>query len=139
MDIRNRFLIYSLAGTILGMAVGIAMWILAQGNPEGRSFVIHIIASGIHGLIPCGAVIVYELESWGLTKSTVVHASITLATILLIDLPMKWFSPGREFVLAMAIYVVLYAIIWLCNYMYYKRTVREINDRLNIMLSKEVA
>lgn len=140
MDLKSRFLINSLIGIIVGMTVGMVMWMLySPGDLEGRSFTLHIIMSGLHGLIPCGAMTVYQIESWGLTKSTVVHATITLATILLIELPMKWFTWGTDFAIAMVIYVILYTIIWLCNYLYWKHTVNEMNDQLEIILNQQKA
>ena len=134
MELKNRFLINSLIGTILGMIVGIIFWSLGgEGTLEGRSFLLHIIMSGLHGMIPCGMAAVYEIESWGLTKSTVVHALVTLATILGIELPMKWFEPGPEFVIAMVIYVIIYVFIWLINYLHWKREVRKMNEQLKIL------
>ena len=118
-------------GLVVGMIVGILIWtVFYPGNPEGRSFILHIMMSGLHGLIPVGAMTVYSIESWGLTKSTVVHALITLATVLLIELPMKWFTPGVEFAIVMVIYVIIYAIIWLINYLNLKHTINEINGQL---------
>ena len=138
MELKSRFLINSLIGIIAGMTVGMVTWMLnAPGNPEGRSFVLHIIMSGIHGLIPCGAMTVYEIESWGLTKSTVVHATITLATILAIELPMKWFELNAVFALAMLIYVVIYVLIWLFNYLYWKKAVNEMNGQLESILKQK--
>ncbi len=134
MELKNRFLINSLIGIIAGMIVGIIMWKLSGlGDYEGGSFVLHMIMSALHGLVPCGAMTVYEIESWGLTKSTVVHATITLATILLIELPMKWFTWSAEFAIAMVIYVIIYVIIWLTNYLYWKHTVREMNVQLEAL------
>ena len=133
MELRSKFIINSLIGFIAGMLVGIVIWMITPINIEGRSLILHVIVSGIHGLIPCGAATVYEIESWGVTKSTVVHASITLATILAIDLPMKWFSWGLEFAIAMVVYVVIYTIIWFINYMYWKHTVKEMNVQLEIL------
>ena len=133
MELKNRIIINSLIGIIAGMIVGITTWMLS-GDPEGRSFVLHMIMSGLHGLIPCGAATVYEIESWGLTRSTIVHATITLVTIIAIEIPMKWFSWGVEFAVAMVVYVVIYAIIWLINYLYWKHTVGEMFDQLEILL-----
>ena len=131
MDLKYKFLINSMIGLVVGMIVGILIWtVFYPGNPEGRSFILHIMMSGLHGLIPVGAMTVYSIESWGLTKSTVVHALITLATVLLIELPMKWFTPGVEFAIVMVIYVIIYAIIWLINYLNLKHTINEINGQL---------
>ena len=116
MELKSKFLINSLIGIIAGMIVGIAIWMIPPVNTEGRSFVAHMIASAIHGLIPCGAAAVYNIESWGITKSTVVHASLTLATIVGVGGVMKWYSP-KEFAIAMVIYVIIYTIIWLINFL----------------------
>lgn len=138
MELKSRFLINSLIGIIAGMTVGIVTWMLAPMNElYDRSFALHIAMSGLHGLIPCGAMTVYEIESWGLTKSTIVHATITLATILAIELPMKWFTWNAEFAMAMLIYVVIYMFIWLMNYLYWKRTVNELNDHLKLILKQQ--
>ena len=138
MELKNRFFINSLIGIIAGMIVGIIIWMLQSGNPEGRSFVLHIVMSGLHGLIPYGAATVYSIESWGLTKSTVVHATITLATILAIELPMKWFEWNREFAIMMVIYVIIYTLIWVGNYLYWKHTIKKINDELKDYQKEEV-
>ncbi|MBO4265804.1 MAG: DUF3021 domain-containing protein [Lachnospiraceae bacterium] len=133
MELKTKFLIYSLIGIIAGMIVGLAIWMIPPINSEGRSFVAHMIASAIHGLIPCGAAAVYDIESWGITKSTVVHASLTLATIVGVGGIMKWYSP-KEFAIAMVIYVIIYTIIWLINFLYWKHTVSKMNEQLEILL-----
>lgn len=133
MELKTKFLIYSLIGIIAGMIVGLAIWMIPPINSEGRSFVAHMIASAIHGLIPCGAAAVYDIESWGITKSTVVHASLTLATIVGVGGIMKWYSP-KEFAIAMVIYVIIYTIIWLINFLYWKHTVSKMNEQLEIFL-----
>lgn len=137
MELKDRFIINSLIGTLVGIIVGIFTWMINIGNMEGRSFVLHIVMSGIHGLIPCGAVTVYAMESWGLTKSTIVHATITLATIMAIELPMKWFRWNIEFAIMMIIYVVIYTIIWFINYSYWKHTIRKLNEELKYFKKNE--
>lgn len=138
MELRNKFIINSLIGFIAGMFVGIAIWMIPPVNTEGRSLLLHVIVSGIHGMIPVGATAVFEIESWGLTKQTVVHASLTLATILCIEIPMKWWKPGPEFAIALAGYVAVYVIIWLVNYLYWKHTVAEMNEQLTILHTKRI-
>ena len=133
MELRSKFIINSLIGFILGMLVGIVIWNIPPINTEGRNLIVHVIVSGIHGLIPCGAATVYGIESWGLTKSTVVHASITLATIVGIGGVMRWYSLS-DFAVAMVIYVIIYTIIWLVNYLYWKHTVSKMNEQLEALL-----
>ena len=130
MELKNKFLINSLVGIIAGMIVGIVFWMINSETVQGSGFILHVIVSGIHGLIPCGAATVYEIESWGVTKSTIVHATVTLATILAIEIPMKWFSSPVEFAIALIIYVVIYTVIWLCIFLYWKNTVKEMNRLL---------
>ena len=125
MELKNKFVINSLIGIIAGMIVGLVMWMIPPVNSEDRSFVAHMIASALHGMIPCGAATVYGIESWGLTKSTVVHASITLATIVGIGGVMRWYSLP-DFAVAM--------VIWLVNYLYWKHTVSKMNEQLEVLL-----
>ncbi len=133
MELRNKFIINSLIGFIAGMLVGVVIWMIPPVNNESRSLIVHVIVSGIHGLIPCGAATVYEIESWGLTKQTVVHALVTLATILGIEIPMKWWAPGIEMLIAVVLYVIIYVIIWLANYLYWKHTVNVMNRQLEMI------
>ena len=46
---------------------------------------------------------------------------------------MKWYSP-KEFAIAMVIYVIIYTIIWLINFLYWKHTVSKMNEQLEILL-----
>ncbi len=133
MELRNRYVINSLIGFIEGMFVGIGFWVMTSGSDPDRSFVIHILASGLHGLIPCGAAAVYDIESWGVTKSTAVHAVITLITIIAIEIPMKWWGSPGQFAIALLIYAVIYVIIWLSNYLYWRHTVRNMNEQLSMI------
>ncbi len=137
MELKKTFLINSLIGIVAGMIVGLIFWMTSGPDTGGRSFLLHMVASAVHGLIPMGAATVYSIESWGLTKSTAVHAILTLAAIVGIELPMKWFPLGPEFAIAMAVYVVVYVIIWLTNYLYWKRTVREMNEQLKALHRSE--
>ncbi len=133
MELKKTCLINSLIGIVAGMIVGLIFWAANGAAAGGRSFLLHMVASALHGLIPMGAATVYSIESWGLTKSTAVHATLTLATIIGIELPMKWFPLGPEFAIAMTVYVVIYLIIWLGNYLYWKHTVREMNEQLKAL------
>lgn len=130
MELRNKFIINSLIGLTVGMFVGVIIWMFADSG-DGSSLIVHVIVSGIHGLVPCGAATVFAIESWGITKQTIVHAALTLATILCIDIPMKWWKPGPEMIAALAVYVAVYAIIWLVNYLYWKHTLDQINRQLD--------
>ncbi len=133
MELRNRFIINSLIGFVIGTFVGVGFWMLTPGDDSGRSLPVHLIMSAIHGMIPVGAATIYDIESWGLTKCTIVHALITFATIVAIEIPMKWWPSQGQFAVAIVIYIAIYAIIWLFNYLYWKRTVRDINARLGLI------
>ena len=138
MKLRDKFIVRSLIGFVLGMIVGIIIWILFVNEDEtDRSLLIHVIMSGLHGLIPVGATAVFEIEDWGLTRQTVVHALLTIATILGIDIPMKWWEPGADLAIALVGYVIIYAIIWLVNYFYWKHMVKKMNEELKRLHEQE--
>lgn len=129
MELRNKFIINSLIGLVLGLIVGIIFLTVMPGSSK-EGFTLYLIMSGLHGMIPVGAATVYDIESWGVTKSTIVHALITLATIVAIEIPLKWWGSISQFAVACVVYVIIYALIWMINYLYWKRAVKDMNEQL---------
>ncbi len=74
MELRNKIIIKSLIGFIIGIFVGLFFWFMNSGDYSGTAFVIHLIMSGILGLIAMGGSVVYDIESWGLLKATATHS-----------------------------------------------------------------
>ena len=128
-EIKNKMIIRALIGFIAGMFISMAFCI---HNADGfdRRFVINLLAGGVIGFINNGSSAVYDIESWGTTRATVIHYILTVVVFLTIALSLGWFRIDMTLLIFMIIFTVVYVIIWLSEYLYFKKTVNDINKEL---------
>ncbi|MGI6249402.1 MAG: DUF3021 domain-containing protein [Acutalibacteraceae bacterium] len=82
----------------------------------------------IIGIIGFGGMCLFDIESWSLLRSTVVHGASILFAYLTVGLTLHWFSFHIIPILIItAITVVVYALIWLFMYIGWKKKIREMN------------
>ena len=140
MELRNRFINKALLGLLLGIIVGVAFWVTSDAASQGAGnteLIIHLVMSGWLGLIAMGGSVVYEIESWGLCRATIVHYSLTMADFVLVSLLLKWFPDWSSLLIMLLIMTVIYALIWFGEMLYWKKTVRKINKQLEDIRENE--
>ena len=76
-----------------------------------------------------GGSIVYQFERWGLLKATLVHYTLTLAAFLITNAALNWF-PASVLAIVLILFTVVYFIIWLVQYLRWKKTIQEMNQDL---------
>ncbi|MCR5591314.1 MAG: DUF3021 domain-containing protein [Lachnospiraceae bacterium] len=105
--------------------------IASCGNPL-TAFTIQAFASGIYGIIAFGGSTVYEIESWGLVKCTLIHYLCTMVFYYVLGFSMRWFSIshlGEPFIMFI-IMTAIYVAIWLANFISYKIELEKLNRDL---------
>ena len=128
-EIKSKMIIRALIGFILGMFISMAFCIHNADGFDLR-FVINLLAGGVIGFINNGSSAVYDIESWGTTRATVIHYILTVVVFLTIALSLGWFRIDMTLLIFMIIFTVVYVIIWLSEYLYFKKTVNDINKEL---------
>ena len=93
------------------------------------------IGSALNGIICMGSTIVYDIDNLGLSKVTLLHYVITLVSFLSFNFLLGWFSEFN-IILILAVFTVAYFIIWLVNYLIYKREIRRMNKDLEDIKQK---
>lgn len=137
MELRNKFIINALIGFIIGIFIGLAFWFIGDGEMDQKQFILQLVMSGILGMISMGVMTVYDIESWGLTRATIVHYSTWLVTFLAISIPMGWYEPWYVLVIAVVILTIIYALIWMGFYLHWKKTIRQMNRQLDEIHRKQ--
>ena len=99
----------ALTGTSLGMLVGVLLCQRLDISP-----VVSILSSGIYGAAVMGATVVYDIEPWSLTRSTLWHLSVTLAGFCLLGLIQCWLS--RVPIWMLVVFLIVYFVIWLIQW-----------------------
>ena len=92
-----------------------------------------ILGSMIFGAISMGTQIVYDIESWGIRRSTTIHYLICVIAFLITSTLLGWFSADIMWIV-LIIFTVTYVCIWLIYSAVYKREVRQMNNDLEKML-----
>ena len=127
----------SLAGFAIGAAIGI-MLMLANPSAGWKAALPHIILGGVQGAVAMGSSVVYEIEKWSIARATVTHFLLVFALFFAISLSMEWFRPDDPVLwIVVAAMVAGYVLIWLFQYLSYKREIRKMNDNLRRWKSKK--
>lgn len=86
----------------------------------------------IIGILSAVSQVVFEKIEGSLLKSTAIHFAIVYPTILVIGYFAGWFS-GWEVLVPMTIsFVIIYALVWIVSYFYYRNEVEKMNERLRV-------
>ena len=155
MNLKNRFIIKASIGFALGILVDLIIhtvfvlsgssYLLAGtlSQEEVLGFFRELFLSGILGLIGNGSTVIYEIESWSILRVTATHFVIAFAAFFSIGLINGWLTPGitAENIIITGIVLISYVMIWLVQYLIYKKEVSDINDGLKNLRKdeKEVA
>lgn len=139
-EMKKRALWMSLLGLVLGVGVGLLFHLsIPDGSlarPEQRPFLLlYLLASGLYGAVNMGTSALYDVEDWSILRCTAAHFAICLGssalffgTLILAGwMPMP--SVGWWAVMLSA-FVAVYCLIWLFQYLAYRRKVKNMNAQL---------
>ena len=131
MDIKSRFLIKLFSGAFISMGISVLISMFSWGpeyvNSHGIDTLIQLGGSAVYGAIAMGGSIVYDIESLGILKSTAGHYVATFVAFLIANHTLKWFGSGLMLVIILIIMTFIYVVIWLVQYLLWRKEIREIN------------
>ena len=118
-----------LAGFVIGAAIVICL-VLLDSQPLQGAFA-HIVIGGIYGAVAMGSSVVYGIEKWSIARATATHFLLVFALYFLLVISMGWFRLSDPvFWIVVGTMVAVYILIWLLQYLSYRRQIREMNDEL---------
>ena len=124
-----------LAGFVLGVLTGIG-FMLARSSEGLKAAFPNLLLSGIYSAVVTGSSIVYDIEEWSIARATATHFLLSFSLYFLLVLSMGWFRlDDPVFWIVIAVMAVIYVLIWLFQYLSYKRKIREMNHDLKIWKS----
>ena len=124
-----------LAGFVLGVLTGIG-FMLARSSEGLKAAFPNLLLSGIYSAVVTGSSIVYDIEEWSIARATATHFLLSFSLYFLLVLSMGWFRlDDPVFWIVIAVMVVIYVLVWLFQYLSYRRKIREMNHDLKIWKS----
>ena len=138
-ELRKKALILSISGFLLGVLIGIAFLIilddgtLKNENTVGK--ILYLMTCGLYGALAWGSSVIYGIESWSILRCTVPHGLITFGGLTMffgVLIAAGWMKkPSFGAALIMLImFLLVYFLIWLIQFMIYRRKVKKMNLKL---------
>ena len=150
MNLKKQFILRFLIGMPIGLLICyfITLFIsigVGDGNfypvqteltnlckSQLNAVIVQTIAGMIYGGMWGGASVIWEVDSWSLTRQTVTHLIVISVTSFPIAYVMRWMPQNIYGILIYcAIFFFIYFGIWLGTYCKIKAQIKQINSKIN--------
>jgi hypothetical protein len=107
--------------------------LVQKAGSEAAAVFLQNLVSGLFGAFSMVGTIFYDLESWELTKASVVHCLLILAAYFPTALFCGWLEPNPGAILMMAVIMTgCYLLIWLVMYLRCRKEAEELNREIDV-------
>lgn len=98
---------------------------------EMNAVLLQTALSFIYGAAFAGASVIWENENWSLLKQTILHLLICSLATFPIAYAMQWMRHDiKGILLYFGIFVLIYAVIWLSQFLTIKKRIDQMNDKI---------
>ncbi len=131
-ELIKKGFIVGLIGFAVGIPVGIAFMLLFSSEDwSAIRIAIHLFLSGVLGGVALGSSVMYEAESWSVTRCTVTHFIVTFATYFSIGFSLGWLSlDDISTYIMIGCMIAAYFSVWISMYLVTKKQTKDLNEEL---------
>lgn len=132
----KAFLVRSVAGILLGAFLTIVtvfglVLIGGQETLDGALLIKNALGMMLAGWFFSVSSLYFEIETFELPMQTTLHFITVTALYFILAFGIGWFPVDTKSVLtAIAIFLAVYAVIWISFYFYFKNQSRKLNEEL---------
>ncbi len=129
----KKAIVLGTIGFWMGLAISFCMYFLLNDNDQANIVFtaddfVKLMVGGIYGSMPMGGMVIYEIEEWSIFRATATHFVITFTGLVLLAVIQGWFNLSNPVFWIISVFCLLaYILIWLFNYLSFKRHVNEMN------------
>ena len=134
-------------GSLAGVTVGTLQTLVVSsaggtrytpGNPaflsgfanENLAVLVELLVYALLGGVCMLASEVYRSDRLSIATSTLAHLGLVGGSVLTAGWYLKWFSASTALGFAV-VFLIIYTVIWVANYLRYRRTINAVNARLS--------
>ena len=131
-ELIKKGFIVGLIGFAVGIPVGIVFMLLFSSEDwSAMRIAIHLFLSGVLGGVALGSSVMYEAESWSVTRCTVTHFIVTFATYFSIGFSLGWLSlDDISTYIMIGCMIAAYFSVWISMYLVTKKQTKDLNEEL---------
>lgn len=146
---KKKIILRGMLGFPLGIALGYLITIFASlpsvdgsyspcapeltafmGN-ELRAVMLQALLCGLLGSAFGAGSVIWDLEKWGLVKQTGLYFLLISFVMMPVAYISRWMEHSLKGVLGyFGIFILIFAVVWIAQYMAARRNVRKLNDSL---------
>lgn len=103
----------------------------SMGGNEMNAVILQYLLSGMLGAGLAAGSVLWENENWSIAKRTLAHFAFTALWMFPVAYITQWMDRSLAGVMGyVGVFVALYALIWLAQYLFWMRKVHQINQHL---------
>lgn len=135
-------------GFLIGMAVGnliaflssigssgiVAPALVDMMGSEVAAVILQTFLSGLIGAAGFGGMLFYEIDSWSMLRTMVVHFATISVVFIAVSLILRWIVRIKQLLIMEGFMLLAYMIIWVILYCIYKSQVKDLNELQDKML-----
>ena len=152
MTLKQRAFYKTAVGFALGILVDVVIHVIFMAGRQDADFgasriltdllgnhdlaiVTDILLGGVLGAVCNGSSVVYEIEHWSVLRSTLTHLLLCIVVYFTVGSVLEWFEPGVTAfnIMQAVLWVLAYIMIWMIQFLVYRKEIREINQRVEQM------
>lgn len=104
-----------------------------MGN-EARAVAFQMFLSGLLGTAFGASSVIWELDSWSILKQSAIYFTITAIVMMPIAYVVHWMEHTLiGFIEYLGVYVFIFLIMWIVQYIGWKKRINKINTKINDM------
>ncbi len=131
----KKGLILGSIGFVVGLMIGLTIFLISVDDLSNYHFTfrdaLDFLVGGIFGGFAMGFSAVYDIESWSIARCTLTHFVPTILGFYLLGTIQGWLKIGDTLSFIMTFcYILAYFMIWLIQYLRYRKEVRNLNAKL---------
>ena len=105
--------------------------LIDQMGNEIKAVILQAVLSGLLGSAFAASSVIWEIDSWSITKQSGIYFLITA----LVMLPVAYFANWMEHTLAgfiayFGIFCGIFIVVWVAQYLLWKNKIKGLNDRM---------
>ncbi|MDX8044678.1 DUF3021 domain-containing protein [Gracilibacillus sp. S3-1-1] len=127
----KRILFGVAAGSLITYAV-LSLLVFQDVDSSIKEIWKHWSGSMLMGIYYSFASVIFELERWSVLKQTVIHLVLTMIVFFPTAIVIGWIPFNLlSLTIGLAIFLILYSIVWVSVYFRYKNIEKSMNERID--------
>ena len=133
----KKAIVLGSVGFVIGAMISAGFGLMYGATESIREVLPHLFPGGLYGAVAMGSTVFYDIEKWSIARATATHFLLVVGLYCVLVFTMGWFRiEDPVFWIVISIMVVGYILIWLFQYLSYKRKIQQMNNELQMLKAK---